>query len=128
MKRALFATLKLTLLIAVFAIAGKYLIELVAPQYMFAGYWSVPVLFWLFYAVSLFIFHAVEKEGRMQTVFYIFKAVKMFFLIILAVVYILLLKTDAKSFFITYLLYFMFTLIVESVYLTLLKKNKSVER
>lgn len=128
MKRALFATLKLTLLIIAFAIAGKYGIEYAAPQYMISSYWSVPALFWLFYVVSLFIFHAVEKDDRMQTAFYIFKAAKMFFLIILAIVYILLFKVDAKSFFITYLLYFMFTLIIESIYIASLKNRKYAEK
>lgn len=127
MKEALFATLKLTVLMAVFAIAGKYGIEYVAPQFMPKYYWSLPVVLWLFYAVSLFVFHEVGKWKAMQTLFFIFKAAKMLFFILLAVVYILLPGVDAKSFLITYLLYFMFTLIMESAYVLSLKKNKTID-
>lgn len=100
-------------------------VELVASIFlpsMSQVFWVAPLYFWVLYAVAALIF---KNVGNMLHHFLLFKGVKMFITMVVIFVLAFLLRSHTKELIIYFLIYYMLFLVVESVFVLYIRKNKS---
>lgn len=105
-------------------IVFTFIVEFVALKF-FTGtsslFWVAPFYFWMFYTVALLLF---RNGRRLLNGFMLFKGMKMFLTMLFMVVLAFIFRSHTTELIIYFLVYYMFLLIAESLFLLYIKKKR----
>ncbi|HOI26370.1 MAG: hypothetical protein M0P12_12790 [Paludibacteraceae bacterium] len=117
----------LTAIISVTGIAGYVIFRMFLHEYYFSAYPHIMTYYWILGVLTIVsIVNATKKSGQKYfNTFMIMKTVKLLSLIIVCGLYLLLIKEQAISFLITFVLfYIIYTIFEAQVSIKLNKKTK----
>lgn len=86
------------------------------PQYDCQSDWIPPLFFVTFYMLSMLFLHKYNKFNDNFNVLMIFKTIKMIVSLSFLLLMAYILNNGLKEFFVTFLIYYLFMLIPESIY------------
>lgn len=110
-------------IVAGFGVYGG--IELFFPGHYFKWYPAIPVYFYIFGWYYIYMFDMCRKysPNKMLSVYMGMKFVKMVLSMVFILLYILLIKVQKEDFVLTFFLFYLFTLLHESIFFYIFEQN-----
>ena len=114
-----------TIFALVSGVGVYYAIELLFPGHYFKGYPAIPVYFYIFGWYYIYSFDMCRRytPNKILSVYLGMKVVKMLLSMLFLLFYILFVKVQKEDFVLTFFLFYLFTLLHESIFFYLFEQN-----
>jgi len=108
----------LTALTLVTGIGGEIILRYGLPQYYFSSYPFIPVYFYIFGFIFIYLFERVRKNIQNKTLllYASIRMMKLMVSIIVLVIFGVLMRTQIKEFLFTFIVFYLIYLIFETLF------------
>lgn len=108
----------LTLVTLISGIGGGLLLRYVWPEYYFSSYPFIPVYFYVFGFIFIYLFERVRKNIQQRTLilYASLRMMKLMVSIVVLVLYGLLIRNQIKEFLVTFIVFYIIYLIFETLF------------
>ncbi len=119
-----------TVFALVTGLGGYGMIRAFLPQHYFSWYPAIPVYFYLFEGYYIYSFDVCRKHSpnRILSVYMGMKVVKMLLSMLIILFYILFVKVQKESFVLTFFIFYLLTLLNESIFFYLFEMNQKKKK
>lgn len=116
----------LTVLSLVTGIGGALIFEYLLPEHYFAAYPFIPVYFFVFGLILIYLFERVRKNIKKKTLplYASIRMMKMMVSIVVLIIYGLAVHTQIKEFLFTFIIFYLIFLVFEVLYFFKFEKDR----